>query len=77
MWLIDARSAERRDLWSSTADDPACCGTWSPDGELILFERGPSGSRDLWTMHPDGTVVQRVTHLPADYVWYSWAPAAD
>jgi Tol biopolymer transport system component len=77
MWLIDARSAERRDLWSSTADDPACCGTWSPDGELILFERGPSGSRDLWTMRPDGTVVQRVTHLPADYVWYSWAPAAD
>jgi Tol biopolymer transport system component len=75
MWLISADSGARRVLWTSSARDQACCGTWSPDGALILFERGPGGRRDLWTMRPDGTVVERLTDAPADYVWYSWAPS--
>jgi Tol biopolymer transport system component len=72
IWLIDAESTERTDLWTSTASDAACCGTWSPDATLILFERGPAGGRDLWTMRTDGTIVDQVTDLPADYIWYSW-----
>jgi Tol biopolymer transport system component len=72
IWTLDASSGERHVVWTSTPGDAACCGTWSPDGELILFERGEPHRRDLWTMRPDGTVVSRVTQLPADYVWYSW-----
>jgi Tol biopolymer transport system component len=75
IWTVDAATKERRELWTSTADERACCGTWSPDGSLILFQRGPGGRRDLWTMRPDGTVQSQVTRLPADYVWYSWARA--
>jgi Tol biopolymer transport system component len=77
IWATDATTGERADLWTSTETDRACCGTWSPDGTLILFERGPDGSRDLWTMSRDGTVVEQVTNVPADYVWYSWAAATD
>lgn len=77
MWLVGADDGDQRVLWTSTSEDQACCGTWSPDGGLILFERGPAGRRDLWTMRPDGTVVEQVTRVPADYVWYSWARATD
>jgi Tol biopolymer transport system component len=77
IWTIDATTGERTNLWRSTSEDRACCGTWSPDGALILFERGPEGAHDLWTMRPDGSVVEQITRSPADYVWYSWAAASD
>ena len=77
IWTIDATTGERTDLWTSASDDQACCGTWSPDGALILFERGPAGARDLWTMRPDGSIVEQITRSAADYVWYSWAAASE
>ena len=77
LWLVNAGNGERRLLWISSEAEQACCGTWSPDGTLILFERGPSGRRDLWTMRADGTVAGQLTHAPADYAWYSWARAAE
>jgi Tol biopolymer transport system component len=72
IWTLDASSGEQHKLWTSTRADAACCGTWSPDGRLILFARGQPGRLDLWTMRADGTAVEQVTRLPADYVWYSW-----
>jgi Tol biopolymer transport system component len=72
IWTLDASSGERHTLWMSRPNDSACCGTWSPDGRLILFERGRPNRLDLWTMRADGTVVAQVTRTPADYVWYSW-----
>jgi TolB protein len=77
IWLLEMRSGDRRTLWASTATDAGCCGTWSPDGGLILFQRGASGKRDLWTMRRDGTVVAQVTNKPADYIWYEWGRATE
>jgi Tol biopolymer transport system component len=65
-------SAERV-LWPVDATDPACCGTWSPGGDRILFQRGPIGTRDLWTMDATGGTLEQLTHVPAAYVWYGWA----
>ena len=72
IWTLDVSNGQQHTLWSSTPDDVACCGTWSPDGRLILFERGQPGRFDLWTMRSDGTAIEQVTRMPADYVWYSW-----
>lgn len=72
IWTLDASSGERHILWMSRPNDSACCGAWSPDGQLILFARGQPNRLDLWTMRADGTVVAQVTRTPADYVWYSW-----
>jgi Tol biopolymer transport system component len=77
IWTLDASSRERRILWMSRPNDSACCGVWSPDGQLILFERGRPNRLDLWTMRADGTVVGRITRRPADYVWYSWTVETD
>jgi Tol biopolymer transport system component len=77
IWMLDVTSGERRTLWTSTEIDGACCGTWSPDGQLILFQRGATGERDLWSMRRDGTAVARVTDKPADYIWYEWGRATE
>ncbi len=62
-----------RELWPAGSSDPACCGTWSPNGELILFQRGPTDRRDLWTMNPAASDLTQITDLPARYIWYAWA----
>lgn len=62
-----------RELWPAGSSDPACCGTWSPNGERILFQRGPTDRRNLWTMNPAGGDLTQITRLPARYIWYAWA----
>ncbi len=45
---------------------------WSPDGKLILFSMPDKGGEaggglsDLWTIHPDGKELTRVTRSAAD-----------
>ena len=39
--------------------------TWSPDGTRIVFSMAPKGHLpDVYTMAPDGSDVQQVTHSP-------------
>jgi Tol biopolymer transport system component len=35
---------------------------WSPDGTRILFAAGPRDRDNLFTIHPDGTGLQQLTH---------------
>jgi eukaryotic-like serine/threonine-protein kinase len=39
--------------------------TWSPDGRRIAFYSDRSGSYESWTIHPDGSGLERVTSLSA------------
>jgi Tol biopolymer transport system component len=56
--------------------------TWSPDGTKILFRSNPNdptqGFRqsDLYTVHPDGTGLTKLTHSAPDleYLSSSWSP---
>jgi Tol biopolymer transport system component len=47
---------------------------WSPDGTELLFVRGQDGfdTTDLWTVHVDGTALNQVTDVPAEYGGYAW-----
>jgi TolB protein len=48
--------------------------SWSPDGSLIVFERWPQqGAGDLFTVHPDGSGITRLTDTPDIDEWEpSW-----
>jgi Tol biopolymer transport system component len=58
---------------------------WSPDGAQLLFIRGSladptrvSGQditlADLWVANVDGSDLRQLTHQPAEYEQYAWAP---
>lgn len=50
--------------------------TWSPDSQTLLFIRREytAGVTDLWTVSVDGTGLDQVTDLPAEYSGYRWLP---
>lgn len=48
---------------------------WSPDGSHLLVRRGERESSDLWIIDLEGRFVWQVTHKPAAYDIYAWAPA--
>ena len=54
--------------------DQAVAATWSPDGKALLVERGRDRRRDLWIMDLEANFLGQVTHEPASYRVYSWAP---
>ncbi len=56
-----------------TADAPACCVDWSPDGRFLIHQRGIERAGELWVMDLDGNAVQ-VTHTPGMYAAVWWLP---
>ena len=47
---------------------------WSPDGKEIAFYSNRSGALDIWTVHPDGSGLQRITKF-SEGPWYpKWFP---
>jgi Tol biopolymer transport system component len=52
---------------------------WSPDGTKLLFIRGVANVRsdtDLWIVNADGSGLTQLTHQPAEYYTYGWAPTS-
>jgi Tol biopolymer transport system component len=50
-----------------------CCAVWSPDGDRLLFPRGPDRATDLWTVKTDGSQLTQLTHNPADLPDIGWS----
>ena len=50
--------------------------SWSPDGELITFERDEAvgDSRQIWVMHADGTGKRKLTHSRQVNELPTWSP---
>jgi TolB protein len=50
--------------------------SWSPDGELLLIRGTPTGEDplDLFTVHPDGSGLTRLTDDVADERGATWSP---
>ena len=58
IWITYLNGVGLRQLTQGPSDTmPA----WSPTGEDVLFARGPAGSRDLYRMRTDGSVLVRLT----------------
>src|SRR5262249_57758822 len=47
--------------------------TWSSDGQRIAFYSDRSGAYEVWTIHPDGSGLERLTSLSAAN-FPPWAP---
>lgn len=43
--------------------------TWSPDGQLIVFDRSTPAGSDVYTMRPDGSQVTLVAQNATDPAW--------
>jgi hypothetical protein len=68
--LVQADGSEEREFPAATGSR----AVWSPDGQHLLVRRGEEGREDLWIVDLDGNPVGQVTHEPATYHGYSWAP---
>lgn len=55
--------------------------TWSPDGHEILFSALSGGVSQLFVVHPDGTGLQQLTHVPTPNGngpnFASWSPGGE
>lgn len=47
---------------------------WSPRGDLILFARLIDGAYELFTIKPDGTGLNRLTHTHGNDAHEAWSP---
>jgi Tol biopolymer transport system component len=46
---------------------------WSPRGDLIMFSRIEQGDYEIFTVHPDGTSVRRLTSTPGNDAHMAWS----
>jgi Tol biopolymer transport system component len=75
--LGSPEDAHRITPWKLNSQDRA---RFSPDGKLILFRSEPEGEEgpsNLYLVHPDGTGLHQITHVPSDtqYLGSSFSPS--
>lgn len=51
--------------------------TWSPDGTTIAFSSDRSGSRQVWTIHPQGGEPRQLVKFPVEVDNLRWSPRGD
>ncbi len=74
--IINADGSGLRQLTFNTGERGSAYASFSPDGTKIIFYRVFAGfNRDLFTMNPDGSNVQRLTRTAAAERFPQWAPA--
>ncbi|MBP1468740.1 alpha/beta fold hydrolase, partial [Candidatus Chloroploca sp. M-50] len=80
IWLIDLATRQSRKLFTDSIADPAWAFTpslaWSPDGQLLAFERSQGTfQRDIYTVRADGTGLTRVTNSASDEYSPAFSPS--
>lgn len=81
LYITDANASNVRALTTSTGlplNSADRSPAWSPNGDLIVFARDNaegSGNSALWTIHPDGTGLTRLTGAaPGRAIQPAWSP---
>lgn len=80
IYVINADGSNRRQLTQNDRGDYT--PRWSPDGQTLLFSSNRddpdgtdmNGNRELYTMRPDGSEQQRLTHFNARTAGPAWSP---
>lgn len=71
LWLIDADGTGRHALTSGGDDQ---WPSWSPDGEVLIFESHRDGNGEIYRINRDGTGLMRLTDNPAWDGKPAWRP---
>ena len=74
--LIAPDGSGLRPISANGTSEAAFGPVWSPDGSHFLVRRGGQHDNDLWVIDLEGNDVWQVTHKPASYDIYGWAPPA-
>jgi Tol biopolymer transport system component len=77
IWLVRPDGSEQHKIPAAATADRFSWAVWSPDGAALLAQNDNTrtgGRTDLWAMDLEGNLIGQVTHEPADYGWYGWAP---
>jgi hypothetical protein len=84
-WIAYDADAGGKDLWLVRPDgteahrithtDGSCCGTWSADSSLLLFEGNDADGAGLFIAHADGSGSSRLLTLATEFDarWRGWS----
>lgn len=70
--ILDVASRGTRHVAGTGSGDnfPA----WSPTGDRISFTSHRDGDYEIYTVHPDGSALTRLTHRPGNDAHSTWSP---
>lgn len=83
LWEVAADGSNAHALfpgWSQPASE--CCGSWTPDGEMFVFQSAHSGHSEIWAQREKpwylaGRTPRQITNGPLEYQAPSTAPGSD
>lgn len=76
LWLVSADGKKTAQL-SGGKGHSDTSPAWSPDGSTITFVSDRSGSKQVWTVHPQGGRPRQLVKLPIDVDSLRWSPRGD
>ena len=69
--IIDVKSGRVTTLTNNSQDN---FPVWSPNGDLVAFTSKRDSNYDVFTIHPDGTGLRRLTTDPGNEAHSVWSP---
>lgn len=73
LYIVDVVNVTETRITTTTGNEAG--GDWSPDGSLILFTHvEPNGTKDIYTVAPDGSGRRNLTQDTADQYQPRWSP---
>jgi DNA-binding winged helix-turn-helix (wHTH) protein/Tol biopolymer transport system component len=64
LWEVRTDGTDLHELLSGWNSDRACCGDWTPDGKLFVFEANRDGRTDLWALQESAGLFGRASRQP-------------
>ena len=71
---IDPDGSDRVQLTHTSTKHQSLWAAWSPNGREIVFDSDRTGAWQVYTMHADGSDIDKITHMRGFTGQPSWSP---